>query len=276
MHARTGCTEREYLATEAVGRLLGLARATVRRAIRGRDERRPDVVRANYDQYRAHYTITDFEDFVLGDEAALDHVLVDDRIIWADARKVYVPFMERLSQAIESHVRGIEHPVIVEFGCGRGRNLFYLKKRFPHWTVIGLEISPVSLKLCRDGAAAYGLDIDFRSADVTQPIPDLPTADVCISVHALEQMPRVFSKTVATMMSTAQRAVLFFEPVGELYSRDLRGLVGRMRLREHDYLDGLYDHLRAVGAHITKAERMRSGANPLNETVEIHVSTTGR
>ena len=268
MRVRDGAGEREYLLTHTVRTAARAARATLRRAIRRRPERHPDAVRTLYDSHRAGFTIDDFDSYVFGDAHTPTHVLVDDRIVWQPAAPVAHRFLTHLGDVIQAHTGGTG--TVVELGSGRGRNLLYLKRRFPGLRCVGLDISPVSTALARAAAERFGLAIEVANADVTQPLPPLPSdIAVCYSVHALEQMPRIFPEAVQAMLGLRPRAVALFEPVAELYPQTLRGWVSRLYIRDHDYLNGLYRHLQAIGATITRAERLGYATNPLNETAEI-------
>lgn len=264
--------EHAFLLKAAPFNMWRLGKARVRKVLRGVD-RTPEKVRVNYDKYRQAREIADFDEYVYGDPRLSEVILQDDIVQRAPVTCVRKAFLPRLREVIHGHIDGVSNPTIVEFGSGSGRNLLYLKKTFPNARMLGLELSPVSVDLSRRAASTFGLDVSFREADISSSIPDLPSdVTVCFSVHALEQMPRIFRAPVGTMLSLAERAVIFFEPVGELYAKNLRGWVARMRLAQEDYLDGLYNHLVEIRAPILRAERMRLGANPLNETVEIQVA----
>jgi methylase of polypeptide subunit release factors len=268
MRVRAGAGEREYLLTQMVRTAARVARGTVRRAIRRRPDRHPAAVRNLYDAHRAGFPIDDFDSYVYGDAETPTHVLVDDRIVWRPAAPIAQRFLVHLGDVIQAHTGG--NGTVVELGSGRGRNLLYLKRRFPDLRCVGLDISPVSTALARAAAERFGLAIEVANADVTQPLPPLPSdIAVCYSVHALEQMPRIFPQAVQAMLGLQPRAVALFEPVAELYPPTLRGWVSRLYIRDHDYLNGLYRHVQGIGATITRAARLGYATNPLNETAEI-------
>jgi Methyltransferase domain len=146
-----------------------------------------------------------------------------------------------------------------------------LKRRYPHLRAIGLELSPVSVELSRQAATSFDIDVEFRQADLSKPLPDLDVpVDVVFSCHALEQMPDVFTTAADSMLALARVEAIFFEPIGELYGDRLRDRVGRWRLRAVDYLNGLHRYLVARQADITKVERLGFGLSPFNETIEVH------
>lgn len=271
MHPRSEASEREYLAVESIRQSTRLARSQIRRVIRRRPERVPSVVRANYDGQREGRAVVDFDYHVFGDPHEEKHVVIDDRVVCSNVARVKQHVRASVAAAVRDYTAGVSDPTVIEFGCGGGRNLLYLKKTMPELRCRGIDISPASIDLAQRAAERFELDIEFGIADVTAGATQIGHADVCLSVHALEQMPRLFRSAVDTMLASSRRATLFFEPVGELYPSSLRGYLGRMRLREHDYLDGLYLYLRDIGAPIVRAQRLRQSPNPLNETVEIRV-----
>lgn len=258
--------------------LIGAARifipAVIKTKLRGRTssnpERTPQKVQANYDAIRATIDIADFDEYVFeGDK--LQNVLLDDCVVRSTPSAFRHWFAPHLKDTLQRFVS--PGSIVIEFGSGDGRNLFYLKKAFPFVRFIGLELSPVSVEMSKRAARKFGLEVEFHVANIAEPLPPLPAATVCYSVHALEQMPDIFRKAVDSMLR-AEKAALFYEPVGELYTKNLRGLISRARLADRHYLNGLYSYLKEKQVNIVKAERTRMGSNPLNETVEIIVSTT--
>jgi SAM-dependent methyltransferase len=271
MGARAESGELEYLLFQTLNQGTRLARAEVRRLVRGRPDRIPSVVRENYDRHRSGRTVIDFDQHVFGDTEELGHVLIDDRIVWANVSPLRRRLRARVAAAVEAYTHSLAEPTVIEFGCGGGRNLLHLKRAMPHLRCVGIDISPASIDLARRAAACFESDVHFEVADATALDGNIGPGDVCLSVHALEQMPRLFPAAVDSMLACSRRATLFFEPVGEFYPASPRGLLARARLREHDYLDGLYDYLCERQAPVVKAQRLRFAENPLNETIEIHV-----
>jgi len=116
------------------------------------------------------------------------------------------------------------------------------------------------------------LDVEVNQADITSPLDWDGRATVSFTVHALEQLPRVFPRAVDQILGVTDKAAIFFEPVVELFPLSLRGLAARLRLRNADYLDGLLTYLRENGAgRVAVAERLPTVGAPLNQTSEIVV-----
>jgi len=244
----------------------------------GRSQRTPDTVKKSYDVERARERDAqlDYESVVFGPPGEEDFVLENDRVHFGKLSHIRRRFLESM---VTSFNPWIANPppdsVIVEFGCGSGRNLFFLQRQFPAIRFVGLELSPVSVALARDRAKKFQLPVEFREADVTASLAPIEgRVVVAFSSHALEQMPRIFPGAVKNMLSLSKGAVFFFEPVPELYGGGLRGAASRLRSRHLDRLRGLLNHLQDLKADIRCAERTGLAQNPLNETCKIEVAVT--
>ena len=161
---------------------------------------------------------------------------------------------------------------VAEFGCGTGRNLFFLRQHFPEARLVGFELSPSTAARAQADADAFDLDIEVNQADITAPLAWDGRASVSFTVHALEQLPRVFPVAVDQILGVTDGAAIFFEPVRELFPVTPRGLAARLRLRNADHLNGLLNYLRQNGAgRVVVAERLPTVGAPLNQTSEIVV-----
>jgi SAM-dependent methyltransferase len=205
--------------------------------------------------------------FVFGEESPT-FGLVADRIVFAALRIPRSVILTTLEKALFAEAAS---RAIVEFGSGTGRNLIWLARSHPECAFVGFDLSPVSVELANAAAHKFNLvNVVFYAADVCG-VMDVPlrSADVVYSVHALEQMPRIFGRAVENMLKLAPRAVLL-EPVAELYPVNLRGLLARLRIRYLDRLNGLIPFLSDRG-WLADARRLGSGDHPLNETCLILV-----
>jgi hypothetical protein len=88
------------------------------------------------------------------------HALAQDII------SLYCLFIASLLQDLL--VRRARKGVIIELGCGSGRNLLYLKKIGVQNELVGFELSPVSVDLANRAAKTFNLDVNFATADVTK------------------------------------------------------------------------------------------------------------
>lgn len=249
----------------------------VRYKFKGRPERTPETIRRAYEEHRTECfryfkdKRPDLDAYVFGSETEKDFCLIDDRIVYEVISRPNRAITETIESYLGPYLRR-PGAFAVEFGSGDGRNLLWLKKRFPEAGFLGLELSPTSVELSRAAAEYYGLKVDFVEANVCEPLPEQPQpVSVCFSVHALEMMPRLFTRAVDNMLALARDAVLFFEPVEELYPVNLRGLLSRTRVFCLDRLCGLKKYLERKQQSLVTAKRLRTAGNPLNEGCVLEV-----
>lgn len=212
------------------------------------------------------------DDLILGDDHSERWILRDSKLERGTTRHARRYLLERLAaNIIELLPDG--QGTVVEFGCGTGRNLFYLAQRFPGLTLIGIELTPKTVERARAVARANGWEITFLVGDMTSPPEITRAVDVVYSVHALEQLPRAFRSAVDAMLNLASRGVIFLEPVHELFPPTMLGLAGRFRIYNADYLNGLLGYLKETNANVVKARALTTAGYPLNRTTEIVVRT---
>jgi len=215
---------------------------------------------------------TGLDDLILGDDRTEKWIIQGSKPVRGTVREAREYLLERLAARIEELLpegRGS----VVEFGCGTGRNLLYLARRFPNLQLTGIEITPKTVERARRTAEQHGLAVTFLEGDMTSPPEIEGTVDVAYSVHALEQLPRNFDRAVDAMLGLARRGVVFFEPVHELFPRTLLGVAARFRIYNADYLNGLLTYLQQSGARVVDAKAMTTAGYPLNHTTEVVVRT---
>jgi release factor glutamine methyltransferase len=110
----------------------------------------------------------------------------------------------------ESH---INHPAILDVGCGSGCIAIALKKKLPEAAVFGLDISAEALSISKKNALSNDVDIEFIEADILNLSDNilLPAFDIIIS------NPPYIKKSEASMMHLN---VLNFEPHQALFVPD--------------------------------------------------------
>lgn len=232
-------------------------------------------VQANYDRERqaqlARFKTAppDLDTYIFGDTADSDFVLLAGRTAYrplSDARRNVANTLLDLIAAAT-----VPGDTVIEFGCGDGRNLIFLKHKLPDRQFIGLELSSCSVDLCHAAASHYGVPVLFEAADVTKDLSAvLPKANVCFSVHALEQMPRGFQQAIRNMLSAKPKQIILLEPIHELYAWSIRGILGACRARVMDRLSGLPRFLQQVPVRIVRATPLGHADNPLNETCVVN------
>ena len=117
--------------------------------------RTPETVGSSYDANAARILQvlenTPWDEYIFGKKDSVDFILLHDRVIWASTEMARSFVLSRIEQMVDRYSTG--RGTVVEFGSGSGRNLLYLKKRFPHITFVGFELSPVSVQLSRQAAS---------------------------------------------------------------------------------------------------------------------------
>lgn len=77
---------------------------------------------------------------------------------------------------------------ILDVGCGHGYTLFWLARRFPRATLLGMDIAADQIAGGQRAAAATGLDnLHFRPGIVTD-LPDAAVYDLVIAIDVLEHV----------------------------------------------------------------------------------------
>ncbi|HEY4515489.1 MAG TPA: class I SAM-dependent methyltransferase, partial [Candidatus Paceibacterota bacterium] len=244
------------------------------RAIRPLNDRNQGMVKRNYDE-RYERDLINFretkpglDNYLFAPVGEFEWILIDHKIKWGKVAESYKAFVKDLELELEQYLN-LPNATLIEFGCGSGRNLLYLKSRYPQVHFIGLELSPAGVALAKKTALFYGLDVEFREADLTQPLELEYKSDLTFSVHALEQMPRILGKALDNMVSTSNGKIILFEPIPELYPWwTLRGVTSRARARVIDHVRGVLPALRGKGFVIDKAKRLGVGSS-LTETCVI-------
>lgn len=240
--------------------------------------RHPETVKHNYDMQRGQ-VLRDFPSakpdlttYVFGNAEERDFGLLEDRVVYGPIPEPRKQVMEMIEFHLAPYLRE-NRGRIVEFGSGDGKNLLWLKSRYPKIEFIGLELSPVSVALSQAASDHFRLDVQFLEANVcAQSLPALPAdVSVCFSCHALEQMPRIYPVALENMLRLAGFEVFLFEPVVELSSKDFRGVLSRWRAACLDRLSGLKPFVERRGWDMVAVQRLRNADNPLNETCLVRI-----
>ena len=125
-------------------------------------------------------------------------------------------------------LKDYEFQSLLEIGCGNGRNLDMINKKFHNKKLNGIDISDVGVKV----AQKNNLNAVHGSADN---LPyDNNSFDIVLTVHALEQMKYIIDDVIKEMYRVCRNKVVSFEPVFEL-----QNIFGRIHNFTHDYVKGL-------------------------------------
>lgn len=155
---------------------------------------------------------------------------------------------------------------VVEFGCGVGRNLLFLKQKLPHLKCYGYELCKPGVDIARTAAAKFGLEASYSQLDfVSGRAADyvFPLADVAFTVYALEQVPVANKVAMDNILGRVSMGSIHIEPVPENYPYTVRGLIGRIDHWKVNYLRNYESNIRALDVAQIKREKLGSAHNPL-------------
>jgi len=212
-------------------------------------------------------------DYVVYQKGRTSYLLKDDRVTYGDRSQVESYLHEQMASALE--LSASPEAAVLEFGCAAGRNLFWLKTRYPNLSLHGVDVSAEGLRAGEAMARQFGLDVSFTVLrDHCLPFPD-GAFEMAFTKHCLEQCPSTYPAIIQELWRVTKKRLVFMEPMPELYPWSVRGVGGRLHNFYCDYARGIFSHLRQVGG-IRQAERLRWASNPLNETCLIVMEKPAR
>lgn len=90
----------------------------------------------------------------------------------------------RIFSFVQQHLAGVSAPRLLSFGCSTGEEVFTLRRYFPHAEIVGVDINPHSIRLCRKQLSlSSDGNIRFELADSPDAEPDSSyDAVFCLSV----------------------------------------------------------------------------------------------
>jgi len=86
---------------------------------------------------------------------------------------------------------------ILEVGCGTGRNLVSLARRFPHAQLTGVDLSGAMLAVARRKTAAYGPRVSLRQRAYDAPLDPTGSFDLVLCSYALSMFNPGFESAIA-------------------------------------------------------------------------------
>ncbi len=177
-----------------------------------------------------------------------------------------------LRETMSSAIAGAD--TVVELGCGYGFNLWMLSQHFARKNYIGGEYSNNAVELA---SHLYGTDkqvsritvekFDFYNSkyEILSRVPGGKT--VVFTSHAIEQLPSAMEVVAGIESCRRPLTVFHFEPVFELHSDSLLGLLRRKYAVANDYNRDLYTLLRNNDrVRVVQVVPDVFGGNPLNAT----------
>lgn len=155
---------------------------------------------------------------------------------------------------------------VTEYGCGIGRNVLFLKQQMPQLECYGYELCSPGVKIARDAADRFGLDVQYGQLDyVAGAEADyvFPKTDVAFTMYSLEQLPRTNKLAVENILRHVSQGSIHIEPVRENYPYTLRGIVGRLDQWKADYLRDFERNVSSIALAEIKREYLDSSHSPL-------------
>ena len=87
---------------------------------------------------------------------------------------------------------------ILEIGCGTGRNLARLARRFPQARLTGLDLSPAMLARARRGLEPFGERIELLHQAYVRPLHDEPRFDLIVLSYCLSMIDPGWEQVIAS------------------------------------------------------------------------------
>jgi S-adenosylmethionine-diacylgycerolhomoserine-N-methlytransferase len=103
--------------------------------------------------------------------------------------------------AIMQNFAGASPQNILEVGCGTGRNLVELGRRFPQARLTGVDLSATMLGLARRKIGSFGPRVRLLHQAYAAPLKDPPSYDLVLFSYALS----MFNPGYDTAMAAARR-----------------------------------------------------------------------
>ncbi len=169
-----------------------------------------------------------------------------------------------IGDAIERHFP--EATSVTEYGCGIGRNLLHLWRRFPKLELYGYELSPAGVEIAQAAAAKFQAPVRFAQLDYLRSPSEafvFPTTDLAFTVSSLEQLPHTALVALKNMLDRSRLGSLHLEPVAENYPLTYRGLLGRLYTRRADYVRNFDAGVRGLPIKVVHREVTTTAHNPL-------------
>lgn len=161
----------------------------------------------------------------------------------------YQYYREVLGDALAEHFPTFRS--VTEYGCGVGRNLLALKRRFPHVACYGYELCEPGVEIARAAAKKFGVEVEYAKLDYVKGAAEdyvFPASDVAFTVCSLEQLPETNAIGLRNIHQRVKLGSVHIEPVRENYPIDYWGVLGRLYHSRLDYLRDFDRNARALGA----------------------------
>ncbi len=153
--------------------------------------------------------------------------------------------VEVLHQIIGNVLRRLPSSVvnIVEFGCGNGHNLEYIKKIFPQYALTGCDISEWAVKTVKE-KGFMGTVFDMTAPSPSHLIPNEEDT-VYFTSGSMEQTGKKWKAFFKFLRQSKAKYIFHIEPIEELYSaRNKAEALALQFHRAKGYLTGYLSFLK--------------------------------
>lgn len=182
--------------------------------------RQPVDAKANYERRWSHHGAKSHRKRLLKPR----DYLIGDRIHTISEGTFSVLLTQALIKLFKQFIQQ-DDGVVVELGCGNGRNLFVIRSLFPSHECIGVDISnagpefalAMARQLDADGLTFLG-DIDITDGALMARVGAMlrGRSPVVITIGCLEVVPET-ARAIEQILALKPRCVIHFEPVLELH-----------------------------------------------------------
>jgi SAM-dependent methyltransferase len=183
--------------------------------------RQPVDAKANYERRWSHHGTKSHRKRLLKPR----DYLIGDRIHTISEGTFSVLLTQALIKLFKQFIQQ-DDGVVVELGCGNGRNLFVIRSLFPSIECIGVDISnagpefalAMARQLDADGLTFLG-DIDITDGALMARVGAMirGRSVVVITIGCLEVVPDT-ARAIEQILGLKPRCVIHFEPVLELHT----------------------------------------------------------
>lgn len=189
--------------------------------------------------------------------AHMDGIYRYQRYIYDATRKYFLLGRDRLIEELQVPAGG----TVLEIGCGTGRNLILVARRYPNARLYGFDISEMMLETARTSIARAGL-----SDRITVAQGDATAFDTA-AMFGVAGFDRVFISYALSMIppwtAVLDPAIRAVKPGGSLHIVDFgqqEGLPGPFKRKLFAWLDRFTVHPRAELEQELRAAAARAGA----------------
>lgn len=177
-----------------------------------------------------------------------------------------VPLINRsaLTDAIDQQWGKIQS--ITEYGCGIGRNLLYIKSKYPHIKCYGYELCENGVAVAKQASDKFGLSIEYAQLNYINDAPEkyvFPKTDCAFTMYSLEQLPKNVGVALSNIQERVNLGSIHIEPVIENYPKTPRGLIARIDNWKIGYLSSFEKNARRLKNVTIEKRILNASHNPL-------------